>query len=296
MYLINPGKRKKKIRNRKGRFVKQNPMKTRRRRRRPSFTRKNPVRRRRRRGFARRNPARRRRRSTSIRHALIFPNAGKRRRRRRRGFASRNPMRRRRSFTRRNPASGIGSTIFDRDTMVIAGGVIVGSVGTNMLLNAILLPNTAGNIPFKLPGVNVAGVNYMNSVPVALYKFGIGAGIGYLLRNTAPRLAQGIVVGAFAGAISSVLQSTNVLAGLPGGSSIGNTLNPQAGVSRYFRPSSRRGSGSYTPGVNPIFTGPASGFLRGGSPMRMGMRRGAGAMFNRSTVRNAKAMIPNPFG
>lgn len=234
---------------------------------------------------------------------MIFPN-GRKRRRSRRGFASRNPVRRR-SFTRRNPAGDLGSTIFDRDTMAIAGGVVIGTVGTNMLLNAILLPNaTTGAVPFALPGVNTSQANYMNSVPVALYKFAIGAGVGYLLRNSAPKIGQGIVVGAFAGAISTVLASTNVLSGLPGGSSLASgTIAPgvsvtQPGVGRYFR--ARAGAGSYTPGVNPIFTGPASGFLTNGSPMRgvpkFGMRRGAGALFNKHTARSATAMIPNPFG
>lgn len=266
-------------------------MKTRRRRSR-SFSRKNPVRRRRRRSFARRNPARR----ASLKHVMVFPN-GRRRRRSRRGFAARNPVRRR-SFSRRNPAGDFSSTIFDRDTMMLGAGVVVGTVGTNMLLNALLLPNAqTGAVPFQLPGVNTAQAGYMNSVPVALYKFAIGASVGYLLRNSSPKLGQGIVVGAFAGAISTVLQSTNLLATLPGGGGTAAPNTSTAGVGRYF--GSRRGAGSYTPGVNPIFTGPASGFLGNGSPMgsgRLGMRRpGMGALFNRHTARRATSMIPDPF-
>jgi hypothetical protein len=287
MYLLNPGKRKKHSRRKKS-FASKNPMKTRRRRR--SFARRNPIRRRRRRSFSRRNPARR----SSLRHVMIFPNRG-RRRHRRRHFASRNPMRgyRRRSFSRRNPDGMIGS-IFDRDTMATAGGVVLGTVGTNLLMNSLLLPNaTTGAVPFSLPGVDMTQANYMNSIPVAAYKFAIGAGAGYLLRNTAPRLAQGIVIGAFAGAISSILQQTNVLSSLPGGASMQSAL-VAPGTGRYFRPA--RGTGSYSPGVNPIFTGPASGFLTTGSPMRMGARRGAGALFNAHTANRATAQIPNPFG
>lgn len=288
MYLINPGKRRKSSRKKKP-FASKNPMKTRRRRR--SFARHNPTRRRRRRSFSRRNPARR----ASLRHVMVFPNAGKRRRRRR-GFSHRNPMHhmRRRSFTRRNPSEGIGS-IFDRDVMTVAGGVVIGTVGTNLVMNALLLPNaTTGAVPFQLPGVNVSTVGYMNSAPVALYKFAIGAGAGYLLRHSAPRVAQGIMIGAFAGAISSILQQTNVLASLPGGASMQSALPIAAGTGRYFR--GRPGAGSYTPGVPTIFTGPAAGFLSRGSPMaRTGMRRGAGALFNHRTAARATAQIPNPF-
>jgi uncharacterized membrane protein (UPF0136 family) len=287
MYLINPGKRKKSAR-RKKRFASKNPtMKTRRRRRR-SMIRRNPIRKRRRR-FSRRNPSRRR--SATLRHALIFPNSGRRRRRR---FSRANPVRRRR-FIRRNPASGIGGTIFDRDTMVVAGGVVVGTIGTNLLLNALLLPNpTTGVVRFALPGVNTTNVNYMNSVPVALYKFAIGGLVGYALRNSTPRLAQGIVIGAFAGALSSVLQSTNLLANLPGGAN-SQAVSTTAGVSRFFKP--RAGAGSFLPGTNPIFTGPASGFLRSGSPLaRNGMRRpGMGAMFNAGQGRRNISKIPSPW-
>lgn len=226
---------------------------------------------------------------------MIFPNGRKRRHGRRRSFARHNPVHRRRSFARRNPAGGIGGTIFDRDTMAVAGGVVIGTVGTNLLLNSILLPNASGTVPFALPGVNMSQANYMNSLPVALYKFAIGAGAGYLLRNSTPRLAQGLVIGAFASAITSVLQSTNALSSLPGGANaFGTPATVSPGVSRYFRPPGVR---SYTPGVSPVFTGPASGFLSRGSPMGLpGARRGMGALFNRHTVRTATAMIPNPFG
>lgn len=291
MYLINPGKRKKS--SRKKSFTSKNPMKTKRRRR--SFSRKNPsMKRRTRRGrFTKRNPASRRRRSSAI---MVFPNSMKRKRRR--SFSARNPVRRRgrRSFIRRNPASGIGSTIFDRDTMIVAGGVVIGTVGTNLVLNKLLLPNAAGAVPFKLPGVNFQQSNYMNSIPVALYKFGIGAAAGYLLRNTSPRLAQGIVVGAFAGGISSILQSTNALGGLQSANVPATIVTTAApGVSRFFR--GARGAGAYVPGVPSIYTGPASGFLNKGSPMgrKFGMRRGAGAMFNRTNARRATNKIANPF-
>jgi len=294
MYLINPGKRKKKV-TRSKRFAKSNPMKKSRRRRR-SFARTNPVKRRRRR-FAKRNPARRR--GARIQHMMVFPNSMKRKKRR--SFSRRNPVRRsrRRSFIRRNPAGGIGATIFDRDTMILAGGVVLGTVGTNYIMNKLLLPGTTGAVPFNLPGVNFQQTGYMNSLPVAAYKFGIGAAVGYLLRNKAPALSQGIVVGAFAGALSSVIQSSNLLSGLPGATTTPTSISTAAGTGRFFRP---RGMGANVPGVPSIFTGPASGFLNRGSPMartfgqRRMMRSGAGAMFNGRMAKKATNAIPDPFG
>lgn len=181
--------------------------------------------------------------------------------------------------------------------MILGAGVVIGTVGTNLVMNKILLPNNVGAIPFALPGVNTSQANYMNSLPVALYKFALGAGVGYLLRNASPRIAQGITVGAFAGALSSVLQSSNLLSGLPGTNSAPLAITPTvpAGTSRYLR-GTRRGAGAYLPGVPTTFTGPASGFLqRGGAPMRFGQRRGTGAMFNTRNARRATKMIQDPF-
>lgn len=286
MYLINPAKRRKrKVRKaKKSRpFSSKNPMKKSRRKARRSFARRNPARRRRRRAMVRRNPARRRR--SSLRRAISLNPSMKNstRRRRRRSFARMNPVRRRRGFSLRNPGGPV-DTIFNNDILTLSGGVVISTIGANLILNKLLLPNAAGQIPMKLPGVDTTKAGYMTSLPVTFYKLLIAGGAGYLLRNRSPRLAQGLIIGAVATTISDVVRQSNLLSQLPGGTAA-------LGVSRYFG-SPRRGMNAYTPGVPAIFTGPASGFIGGGSP---GARRGAGTMVGPGFARMAATQVPNPF-
>lgn len=284
MYLINPASRKK-SRSKTGKkrrpFSSQNPMKKSRRKSRRSFARKNPARRKRRRSFARRNPSARR---SRLKHVLFLnPRMKKSSRRRRRSFASRNPSRRR-GFSRRNPGGPI-STIFNNDTLTLGGGVVIGNLGINLILNKILLPNAQGQIPLALPGVNTAVAGYMGTLPVTLYKVLLGGTVGYLLRDRSPRLAQGIIIGTIATAVSDVLRQSNVLSNLPGGS---QALT--GGVGRYFN--GVRGAGAYVPGVPAIFTGPGGAFLHTGAPAA---RRGTGALVTRKFASMAQTSVPNPF-
>lgn len=297
MYLLNPGKKRRSRKARRARrFAAKNPMKTRRRksrRRSKPFSSQNPSRRvrRRRRSFARRNPARKRR--AALKHVLFLnPSMKTRRRSRRRRFAARNPMRsrRRRHFSFRNPSGAI-QAVLNKETMTLGAGVVLGNVGTGMILNKLLLPGADGKIPLALPGVDTTKPNYMGSIAVSFYKLAIGGAIGYFVSKKSARLGEGIIIGAVAGALSDVIKTSNVLASIPGGSAA-------LGVGRYFP--GRRGAGAYVPGVPPIFTGPASAFIPGGSPGArvngMPRRNGTGTMVTRRSAAGAVSAVQDPFG
>ena len=174
---------------------------------------------------------------------------------------------------------GIVNDFFNPNMLALAGGVVVGNVGTQMIMNRLLTAGANGQRPFDLPLVNYAtpaGQFYaQNAWILAGYKLVIGIGASWLLKNQSPRLSNGIAIGTVAGAISDVLKTTGVLANV--------------GVGRYF-PS--RGTGAYVPGVPSIFTGPAGQFLNGGAPQP---GRGTGAIVNRSFMNRAAAASPNPF-
>ncbi len=216
----------------------------------------------RRRGRRRRNPSRRRsnrRRSTII--AIRNPSRGRRRGRSRR---MRNPV-------------GVVSDIFSSHNLTLGAGIVTSQVGTNMVLNQLRASQMAinGSLPGLKPGQESA-------MAIMLYKLVLGAGVGFLLRNQAPRFSEGMIIGSVAGAMGDLLAQSRVLASLPGG----------AGVGRYF-PAARRSIGGYTPGVPAIFTGPAGQFLNNGAPQPR--RRGMGAIVNRGFAGKAAMAAPNPF-
>ncbi len=297
MYLLNPNGRRAKKRKAKRSFSTRNPMKkTRRKSRRHSLALRNPPKRRKaRRSFSRRNPARRRRRA-GLKHVLFLnPMKHRRRKSRRRSFAARNPAgrsRRRRSmFSFRNP-SGVVSSVFSRENLTMAGGIVTGNVASALVLNKLLLPDASGKIPLRLPGVDTTKQGYMQSMPVSLYKVIIGGGIGLLVMKKYPRFGQGMILGAVAGLVSDAVRQSNVLASLPGG-------NQALGVGRYFPPANRNGTSSYVPGVSPVFTGPGSAFLGGGSPRARingnPGRGGMGAALTRSTASSLAGGVADPF-
>lgn len=305
--VANPKKRKKRrakkrnpAKSKPGIFVirkatRKNPVKKRTQRRRPrSKKRRNPLkvrhalvmnpkrrrRARRARNVRRRNPRSRR----SERIILLNPMKTRRRRsrsrRRNRAVMHRNPVRRshrRRSRRMRNPI-GVVNDLFNPNMLAVAGGVVLGNIGTQAIMNRILTGGANGQRMFDLPGVNytVAPNQFyaQNAWVLAFYKLGIGAGAWYLLRNQSPRLANGIAIGAVAGGISDVLKNTGVLQNM--------------GVGRYFR--SPNGTGSYLPGVPTQFTGPASSFLQNGVP-----RPGMGDMVNRKFTSRAASAAVNPY-
>lgn len=203
---------------------------------------------------------------------------------------ARNPSRRRsrrrstKSGMFRNPM-GIVNDLFNPGTLTLAGGVVIGNISTALIINRLVAPPAGQMRPFDLPFVNyavpAAEFYRRNWLPLMLYKVGIGYGASYLLRNQSPRLSQGLLIGTVAGAISDAVKNTGLLNSVTGG----------AGVGRYFP--AARGTGAYVPGVNPVFTGPASAFLSSGSPMS---RRGTGMTVNRAFAETAATGVPNPFG
>lgn len=262
MYLLNPPKkRRSKSRRRVARRGKKRaskinpPMKKTRRRRKARSALRNPSRRRRSRRarVARRNPVRRRRRS-SMRSAR------------------RNPSRRRR-FARRNPGSGIIAEFTNQDMLATAGGLITGTILAPLIVTKLTKPGS------MLPGLDPAKPS---AIGRTVWKAALAGGAGFLLRNKAPRFAEGLMLGAVAIVGTDLLAQSGLIA----------KLNTAAGVSRYY--GSPRGTGAYLPGTSPTFTGPGSAFLRPtGVPMLR--RPGTGAALTRGAMRNMASMVENPF-
>lgn len=260
MYLLNPPKkRRRKSRRRVARRGKKRaskinpPMKKTRRRRKARSALRNPSRRRRTRRAraARRNPARRRRRSMRS--------------------ARRNPSRRRR-FARRNPGSGIIAEFTNQDMLATAGGLITGTILAPLLVTKLSKPGS------MLPGLDPAKPSPLGRT---LWKAGFAGAAGFLLRNKAPRFAEGLMLGAVAIVGTDLLAQSGLIA----------KINSAAGVSRYY--GSPRGTQAYLPGTSPTFTGPGSAFLRPtGVPM---LRRGTGAALTRRTMNAIPGMVENPF-
>jgi len=259
MYLLNPKSSPAKKSRRRGA----------RRRKNRSLTKSNPMKksRRRRRSFATRNPARKRRARRSRRLIALNP------KRRSRRFSRRNParsmrrVRRGRSFSRRNPSGDIFGTFTSPDMLTVAGGVVVGTLGSNLIVNK--LATTASTQ--KLPGLDPAKPS---AFARTLYKGLIAGGTGYLLRAKAPRFSEGLMLGAVAVVISDLLSQSGVL----------TQIQTAAGVSRYY---GARGVG-YLPGTNTRFTGPAQRFLTRNNAPRPGMGAAIGPNFMRKTVANAE--------
>jgi len=267
MYLLNPKTSKSRKSRRRGA----------RRRKTRSFSTPNPMKksRRKRRSFARRNPARRRRARRAKRIVALNP------RRRRRRFSRMNPSRsrrrrvNRRSFSRRNPSGDVIGTFTSSDMLTTAAGVITATLGANLVVNKLATsPSTQ-----KLPGLDPAKPSAMART---IYKGLIAGGTGFLLRNKAPRFAEGLMLGAVAVVGADLLAQSGLL----------TQLQQAAGVNRYYGPS--RGTRAYLPGTPSILTGPGSAFLnRSSAPMAR--RPGMGAPVNRSFLRSVPGMVENPF-
>lgn len=193
--------------------------------------------------------------------------------RRRRRSSRRNPARRsrrssRRGFSLRNPAGEIVSDLFNRDALITTAGALTYTTVTQIVMNKLLQSQMArsGSLPGLRPGA-------VSPIGMTIYKILLG-GLGVmLLRRRAPSFAQGVALGTTILVGSDLLKQSNVLAqlGVPG-------------AGRYLAPG--RGAGAYTPGVNPIFTGPGASFLGGGAPRA----RGAGTMLSPTQT---NAMIRN---
>ncbi len=212
----------------------------------------------------------------------------RRRRKSRSFFGKRNPVRRsrrRRSSSRRvrNPISSNIREMFSPNMLTLAGGVVIGNVGTAMIINRLVAPPAGSTRPFDLPGVDytVASAEFYtkNAVALAFYKLAIGIAASYLLRNQSPRLSQGLAIGSVAGAINDVLKKTGVI----------TPTGTIAGVGRNF---SARGAG-YLPGTNTRFTGPAQRFL---SPTNGVPRPGMGAAVRRGFTERTAAKAESAFG
>ncbi len=193
----------------------------------------------------------------------------------------------------RNPVGGFVRELFGPDMLSVAGGVVIGNVGTTMIMNKLVSANpTTGQRSFDLPGVDysmlanpqTAATFYSkNAWMLAIYKLAIGGAAGYLLRNQSPRLSRGILIGTAATAVSDVLKNTGIL------SPTGTLSLMNRGTSRYYPPA--RGAG-YLPGTSTRFTGPGQQFLtQNGVPRPRGM----GAQVGPATMTNLERQAESAF-
>lgn len=178
----------------------------------------------------------------------------------------------------RNPVSGVVGDIFNSENLTLGAGIVAAQVGSNIVVNKLRASHMAAQ--GSLPGLNPASPS---PIAIMLYKLVIGAGVGYLLRNQAPRFARGLIIGSVAGAMSDLLVQSRALSMIPG-----------AGVGRYFGPAGvggrvGRGAGAYLPGTGTRFTGPGSAFLQGG-------RNGLGARVGPGLVNTLPNTINPAFG
>lgn len=250
----------------------------------------NPLRKAAKRRKARRNPAK----SPFYSSIKTMSKKTRRRgsRRRTRNPISRGARRRsgRRSSARRfrNPIP-IVSELFGPDMLSLAGGIVISNVGTTMIMNRLLTANpTTGARPVNLPGVDYSALanpataaNFYkdNAWALALYKLGMGAGAGWLLRNQSPRLSKGMLIGSVATAISDVLRNTGVLS--PTGTIRGMGRNFPAGM-------------GYLPGTNTRFTNPGQQFLATGVN-NVPRPRGMGAAVGTNMLANTQGQVEGAF-
>lgn len=193
-------------------------------------------------------------------------------------FSRRNPARRmsrrRRGFSRRNPPGDFIQDAFRQDSLTVAGGVLLGSTAPALLVNRMAASASMN----KLPGIT--GTGYGRTA----WKLGIALSAAYLLRNKAPRLAEGIMYGGVASAGLDVLNKSGAM------SQISGAIAPAAAGTGRFFPGGRNGAG-FLPGTNTRFTGPAQSFLtRNNAP-----RPGTGAMVGRNFVRNSEKQSEGAF-
>lgn len=176
---------------------------------------------------------------------------------------------------------GFVRDLFGPDMLSLAGGVVISSVGTTMIINSLVSANpTTGQRKFDLPFIDysmlanpaTAGTFYSkNALPLAGYKLVLGGLAGYLLRNQSPRLARGLLIGTVATAFSDVLKSTGFI-------TASGSLSLTRGAGRNY--AAARGAG-FLPGTSTRFTGPAQQFLAANSvprPRGMGASVGPGSM------------------
>ncbi len=265
MYLVNPAKKHRGARK-KSRKARKNPSRSRASRGSPVSTAPAKMKTRRRRK-ARRNPSSRRR---SGRVVVINPT------RRRSRKARRNPARRassRRGFSLRNPVGDVVRDIASESNLKIAGGALVFTTGASIVINKLLASDMArnGSIPGMKPGA-------ISPIGLTLYKAALGVLTIMATRTKFPRFADGVAVGTALVVGSDLIKQSGIDKQLSG-------IAQSAGVGRYLAPS--RGMGAYVPGVNPVFTGPAAGFLGGGAPRS----RGFGTSLTAGAARNMVSSV-----
>lgn len=186
---------------------------------------------------------------------------------------------RRSSSRRRNPIPSV-SELFPMNTLATAGAAVVGGVVINTVVNKFAVPTASRT--WKLPGIDATMLASQdpatratfwtkNAWVLALWKGGLGAIVGWAIRNQAPRLSYGFTLGSMVVAGNDVLRATKIT------TADGTLQAGSGGVSRMFL-----GNGvGYVPGVNTRLTGPAQDFLTMNNvprPRGMGARVGPGTM------------------
>jgi hypothetical protein len=313
-YLRNPPKKKRRTKKRNARrnpapfaLTSINPAK-----RRGKKRRSNPVHRKKRRNplqiqhviadVPARNPSRRKKRRKAFSKSNRNPMSKKRKRRshrsrnpvshtrRRSHRRSRNPSRRRRArrsgiMSRlRNPA--IISDVVNRKNIETGLGVLTGVVGTRWLVNKLIQGDPVTGVRmFDLPGIKYstaaapltqAQFAATNKWMLAFYETAIPAVAGWLLRNKASALSEGL------------MQSAIVNVGIAAirGTSVGTAAGMNAFLPR------QRGMNTYIPGVPPMLSGPATSFITNGAPLP---RNGMSATVNRQWHNRTVTGAANPF-
>lgn len=195
----------------------------------------------------------------------------------------RNPRRSRsRSRMRRmrNPMGAI-KEIFNPDMLIVAASAIATNVGTNMIMNRLVVGDATGARPFNLPGVDytvpAATFYQKNGYILAFYKLGLGAVVGYMLRNQSARVSQGVLLGSTITAGSDIFKTAGLINAQ---GTLGNlSMLGVTGVSRNFR----SGAGAPWPPMSngAIYNNPALSMIQSGNvprPRGMGAPVGPGTM------------------
>lgn len=231
----------------------------------------------------------------------VKPNPPMSKKRKRRSRSTRNPVvshkRRRRSSRRRNPARrsryrrmrnpiAILNDVTAKENLMVGGGALVGIVGTRWLVNTLIQGDpVTGQRMFDLPGITYstataplsqAQFTAKNKLALAFYEIAIPVLLGYAMRNQNAQFSKGLLASAVVNAGIAAIRSTQ--------------MGARAGLGAFLPRA--RGMGTYIPGVPPMLSGPATGFINSGSPVP---RRGMGAVVNQRWAAQTVSGSADPF-
>ena len=164
---------------------------------------------------------------------------------RRRVIRALTKFRPRRSVSRRSFGGSSILKLVSKDTLMLAGGAVLASVGTGFILNKI-----GSKLPLMTPTTPPATAEKARAV----YSVVLPIGLAYLLRKKQPKIAEGLVIGGLIMGINSLIRSfAPGAAGAVVQGPMGNfyEVGRGMGLAGEIPVSGGAGLGEYVSGANP---------------------------------------------